>query len=111
MIVYKIDIMEALKNIGYSSYKLRQEKIFGEATMTKFRKKEHFNFDNLNILCELLQCQPGDILEYAPDGEIKKEDTQKEVPQEITVREMKKVAQKNTPIKLKRVGNKNQNIL
>lgn len=67
MIKYKIDIMDSLKNNGYSSYKLRKDKIFGEATMTKFRKKEHINFDNLNILCSLLDCQPGDIIEYVPD--------------------------------------------
>ncbi len=64
MIKYKIDIMEALKEKGYTSYKLRKEKIFGEATMTKFRKKEYINFDNLNLLCQLLERQPGDIIEY-----------------------------------------------
>lgn len=64
MIVYKINIMEALKQKGYTSYKLRQDKIFGEATMTKFRKKEYINFENLNLLCQLLGCQPGDIIEF-----------------------------------------------
>ena len=58
--------MEELKNNGYTSYKLRKDKIFGEATMTKFRKQEYINFDNLNMLCELLNCQPGDIIEYIP---------------------------------------------
>lgn len=67
MIKYKIDIMEALKTKGYTSYKLRQEKIFGEATMTKFRKKEYINFDNLNLLCKLLECQPADIIEYVKE--------------------------------------------
>lgn len=67
MIKYKIDILQALKDRGYSSYKLRQDKIFGEATMSKFRKNEYFNFDNLNKLCSLLNCQPGDIIEYVPD--------------------------------------------
>lgn len=66
MIGYKIDVMKALKGKGYTSYKIRKEKIFGEATMTKFRNKEHINFDNLNLLCKLLDCQPGDILEYVP---------------------------------------------
>lgn len=67
MIKYKIDIMGALKAAGYSSYKLRKDNIFGEATMTKFRRKEHINFDNLNLLCKLLNCQPSDIIEYVPD--------------------------------------------
>lgn len=68
MIKYKINIMDSLKAKGYTSYKLRKEKIFGEATMTKFRNKEYINFDNLNLLCTLLNCQPGDILEYIPDA-------------------------------------------
>ena len=67
MIKYKINIMDSLKNKGYTSYKLRKDKIFGEATMTKFRNKEYINFDNLNILCRLLDCQPGEIIEYTPD--------------------------------------------
>lgn len=67
MIQYKIDIMDSLKAKGYSSYRLRKDKIFGEATMTKFRNKEPINFDNLNILCSLLDCQPGDILEFVID--------------------------------------------
>ncbi len=67
MIRYKIDIMSALKNAGFSSYRLRSEKIFGESTMTKFRKKEYINFDNLNLLCKLLNCQPSDLIEYVPD--------------------------------------------
>lgn len=65
MIYYKIDIMQALKEAGYTSYKLRTEKIFGEATMTKFRKKEYINFENLDKLCSLLNCQPSDIIGYS----------------------------------------------
>lgn len=67
MIQYKIDIMDSLKAKGYSSYRLRKDKIFGEATMTKFRNGEPINFDNLNLLCSLLECQPGDILEFVID--------------------------------------------
>ena len=67
MIKYKINIMDSLKSKGYTSYKLRKDKIFGEATMTKFRNKEYINFDNLNILCRLLDCQPGEIIEYISD--------------------------------------------
>ena len=63
--------MEALKEKGYTSYRLRQDKIFGEATMTKFRRKEYINFDNLNLLCELLECQPGDIIEYVKGNQQK----------------------------------------
>lgn len=63
-IKYKIDVLAELKNAGYSSYRLRQDKIFGERTIQKFRNKEIVSADNLATLCELLNCQPRDILEY-----------------------------------------------
>lgn len=63
---YKIDILAALKESGYSSYKLRQLKMFGERNIQKIRSGEIVNADNLAKLCELLQCQVGDILEYVP---------------------------------------------
>lgn len=66
---YKRDIMDALKNAGYSSYKLRQDKILGQATMTKFRNQDaSITVANLETVCALLNCQPGDILEYVPDA-------------------------------------------
>lgn len=68
MIKYKIDILEELKNKGYSSYRLRKDKIFGEATIQKIRNKEQINFDNLNKICELLECQPGDLIIYVKDN-------------------------------------------
>lgn len=63
-IKYKINVLSALKAAGYSTYRLRQEKIFGERTMQKFRKGEIVNADNLAVVCKLLNCQPGDIMEY-----------------------------------------------
>lgn len=69
MIKYKIDVLEALKSKGYTSYKLRKDKLIGEATIQKYRKNECVtSADNLSLLCQLLECQPGDILEYQPDN-------------------------------------------
>ncbi len=66
-IIYRIDVMAALKEKGYSSYKLRKEKLLGEATMTDIRKGQIVSLENLTRLCKLLECQPGDILEYVPE--------------------------------------------
>lgn len=63
-IKYKINVLAELKNAGYSTYRLRQEKIFGERTIQKFRDGEIVTAENLAILCKLLNCQPGDIIEY-----------------------------------------------
>jgi len=66
-IIYKKEIVSALKDAGYSTYKLRQEKLFGERTIQKFRDGEIVNAENLALLCKLLKCQPGDLLEYVPN--------------------------------------------
>lgn len=67
MLRYKIDILIALKKVGFTSYKIRQEKLIGEAQMQKIRTGEIASKETLNTLCKLLGCQPGDILEYVPD--------------------------------------------
>lgn len=64
MLKYKIDILENLKNNGYSTYKLRKDKLIGEAQIQKIREGEIASKETLNTICRLLNCQPGDILEY-----------------------------------------------
>lgn len=64
---YKIDVLATLKKAGYSSYRLRNEKILGEATIQKIRKAEKVSWENISTICELLSCQPGDILEYVSE--------------------------------------------
>lgn len=66
---YKINVISALKEAGYSTYRLRQEKLLGEAAIQKFRNNEPVSWDNISTVCKLLKCQIGDLLEYAPDGE------------------------------------------
>lgn len=67
MLHYKIDILDALKKSGFTTYKIRKDKIIGEAQMQKIRTGEIASKETLNTLCRLLNCQPGDILEYIPD--------------------------------------------
>lgn len=66
---YKFNILAALKEKGYNSVRLRSEKVFGESTMQKFRTGEMISVDNIERLCKLLDCQPGDIIEYVPDDD------------------------------------------
>ncbi len=63
MIIYKKDILAALKEKGYSTYRIRQDKIFGQRVLQQFRDKEPFSWEVLGRLCLLLDCQPGDLLE------------------------------------------------
>jgi len=61
-IEYKINVMESLKEKGYSSTLLRKKKIMGEATMQRLRHNKSVSYDVLSKLCELLECDISDIL-------------------------------------------------
>ena len=67
MLKYKIDILENLKSNGYTTYKLRKDKLIGEAQIQKIREGEIVSKETLNTICRLLNCQPGDILEYVSE--------------------------------------------
>ncbi|MBQ7767384.1 MAG: helix-turn-helix domain-containing protein [Oscillospiraceae bacterium] len=61
---YKFDVVAALKGKGYTSYKLRQEKLLSESTIQKLRAGKGVAWENIETLCRLLDCQPGELLEY-----------------------------------------------
>jgi putative transcriptional regulator len=61
---YKKNIVAALKEKGYTSYRIRKERLMGEATLQKLRNSELVSWENIATICELLECQPGHILEY-----------------------------------------------
>lgn len=61
---YKINVLDALKEKGYSSYILRKEKLLSESTIQKLRDGEGVAWDNLDTLCRLLECDISAIVEY-----------------------------------------------
>ena len=63
-IKYKINILEKLKESGYSTYRMRKDKLLGEATLQKLRQGELVSWENISTICRLLKCQPGDIMKY-----------------------------------------------
>ena len=64
---YRFDVLAALKEKGYSTYTIRKDKLLSEGTIQKLRESAPVSAINLNQLCRLLQCQPGDLLEYVDD--------------------------------------------
>lgn len=67
MLKYKVDVIGLLKEKGYSTYSIRNQKIMTEGQLQQIRDNKLLSHDALNKLCKLLDCQPGDILEYVPD--------------------------------------------
>lgn len=64
MLRYKVDILETLKEAGWTTYKIRKEKLIGERVMQRIREGELPSWGALDVICGLLHCQPGDIVEY-----------------------------------------------
>ncbi len=69
MIRFTVDLLAEFKAAGYSTYKLRMNRIFGEASMQKMRQGELISWAELDRSCALLHCQPGDLLEWVPDSD------------------------------------------
>ena len=64
---YKIDVLAALKGAGYTSYKIRQEGIINQTALQKLREGKMIAWEQLNTICNLLQCQLSDIIEHIVD--------------------------------------------
>ena len=67
MLKYKIDVLATLKEKGYNTNKIRTEKIMGEAMLQKIRKGEMVSWSVFEKLCDLLNCQPADLIEYVKE--------------------------------------------
>ena len=61
---YKLDVIAALKDAGYNTNRIRKEKIMGEAMLQKIRSGQMVSWATMETLCELLNCQPADLIEY-----------------------------------------------
>lgn len=68
MIVYR-DVLERLKGAGFTTYRILQEKLIPQSSLTRIRRNEPINLSTIDTICKLLNCQPGDLLEYVPDDE------------------------------------------
>lgn len=63
---YKIDILSEFKKNGYNTVRIRDEKITGQRQLQEYRNNK-VTMSGILLACHLLDCQPGDILEYVPD--------------------------------------------
>lgn len=67
---YKIDILNALKEKGYNTTKIRAEGLLSQSTLQKFRNQQGVSWENLETLCRLLDCQPADLIEYVGEADV-----------------------------------------
>ncbi len=69
MLEYTIDLLKVLKAKGYSTARLRKERLLSESTIQKLRESKPIAWANIETLCRLLDCQPSDFLYYRKDDE------------------------------------------
>lgn len=67
MFAYKIDVLDELKKKGYTTSKMRNEKLLGENAIQSIRRNEVVGIIALEKICGLLEMQPGDIICYEND--------------------------------------------
>ena len=71
MYYYKIDVVQALADKGYNSYKIKKDNIMSQGTLKKLKNKENVTLDTLNTVCCLLRFDIGDIIRIEPTNEEK----------------------------------------
>ena len=67
MIVINLDIMMATRKISSGELAERVGITQANLSILKTNKARAIRFSTLEKLCEVLECQPGDILEYRSD--------------------------------------------
>lgn len=61
---------ELIKEKNISTYEFRKRNILGSCTIRLLRKNKcGLSSDDLDKICELLNCQPGDLMEYTTNEE------------------------------------------
>lgn len=67
MLVYKIDVIQTLKENGYNSTRILREGLISQGAMQRMRKGEMIGTKSLDNVCRLLDMQPGNIIKYVEE--------------------------------------------
>ena len=64
-----LDVMMARWKIGLTELSQEVDVTMANLSILKNNKAKAVRFSTLNAICKALDCQPGDILEYVPEGD------------------------------------------
>ena len=67
MIVMQLDVMLARRKMRSKELAMRIGMTEANMSLLKSGKVKGVRFETLEKICEALECQPGDLLEYKPD--------------------------------------------
>ncbi len=60
-------LWHTLKIRGISTYKLRMDYNFSKGTLDRLKQGKNITMETLNCLCEILECDICDVIEYRKD--------------------------------------------
>lgn len=68
-IIINIDVMLAKRKMSVTELSEKLDITMANVSILKNGKAKAVKLETLNKLCRILDCQPGDLLEYRPDEE------------------------------------------
>ena len=68
MIVINIDVMLAKRKMSVTELSNKVGITMANISILKNGKAKAIKLETLDKICQVLECQPGDVLEYVPDG-------------------------------------------
>ncbi len=66
-IIVNLDVMMAKRKMSLNELSEKVELTLSNLSILKTGKAKAIRFSTLEAICKVLECQPGDILEYAED--------------------------------------------
>ena len=69
MIVFHVDVMLAKRKMSLTELCERVGITMANLSILKTGKARAVRLETLDRLCAALDCQPGDLMEFLPDGE------------------------------------------
>ena len=67
MIIYK-DVLQKLKDAGYNSTRIRQEKLLSQKTLQHIRTGKPVTTETIDKICELTGCKVEEVIEYVENN-------------------------------------------
>ena len=68
-IMVNLDVMMARRKMSLNELAQRVDITLANLSILKNNHAKAVRFTTLEAICRALDCQPGDILEYVPDGD------------------------------------------
>lgn len=65
---YKVDVLEMLKDAGFSSYRIRKEGLINQTALQKLREGKMIAWEQLDNICTLLNCQISDLIQHVNEN-------------------------------------------